>query len=209
MEHVQQLSTFWLHKPALRADRRPEAPPPLLLDRDDLRLLAERHHKQLVQAKQRTGSNYATLRAQTEELRRMTLGLTSEAPSDDRAAEQTERYGPGFAPVLVAWSDPAESPLLAGAVAGFAGPVAAVDGGGARLVSGQVVLDAPAFRGFRARDEGRGVLLHELAHLMGLDHVDDPRDIMNAESEQGSPITDYTPGALRGLRLLGAGQCFG
>lgn len=78
MEHVQQLSTFWLHKPALRADRRPEAPPPLLLDRDDLRLLAERHHKQLVQAKQRTGSNYATLRAQTEELRRMTLGLTSE-----------------------------------------------------------------------------------------------------------------------------------
>ena len=80
MDRVQPLSTMWLHKPATRADRRPEAPAPVpvLLDRDDIRQLAERHHRQLVHAKQRTGSNYETLRAQTESLRRMTLGLSPE-----------------------------------------------------------------------------------------------------------------------------------
>jgi hypothetical protein len=77
MEQVHQLSTSWLHQTAARADRRRAAPAPVL-DRDDLRQLAERHHKQLVQAKQRTGSNYETLRAQTEELRRMTQGLSPE-----------------------------------------------------------------------------------------------------------------------------------
>jgi len=78
MQHVQPLSTMWLHKPATRADKRPETPSPLLLDRDDIRQLAERHHRQLVQAKQRTGSNYERLRAQTEDLRRLTVGLTPE-----------------------------------------------------------------------------------------------------------------------------------
>jgi hypothetical protein len=78
MEHVQPLSTMWLHKPAARADQRPESPAPLLLDRDDIRQLAERHHRQLVQAKQRSGSNHETLRAQTDSLRRMTVGLSSE-----------------------------------------------------------------------------------------------------------------------------------
>lgn len=78
MEHVQALSTFWLPKPAVRADARPKTRAPILLDRNDLRQLAERHHKHLVQAKQRTGSNYEALRAQTEELRRMTLGLSPE-----------------------------------------------------------------------------------------------------------------------------------
>jgi len=78
MEHVQRLSTMWLHKPAARADRRPEVPAPVLLDREDIRQLAERHHKQLMQTKQRTGSNLETLHAQTETLRRMTVGLTPE-----------------------------------------------------------------------------------------------------------------------------------
>lgn len=135
-------------------------------------------------------------------------GQTSEGPSQDRAVRQPGRYGNRFAPVLVVWSDPRESPMLAGAVAGYAGPAVVGDGRGARLVTGQVVLDAPAFRSFRAPDEGLGVLLHELGHLVGLDHVADEGDIMNAESVQGAPITSYTPGALRGLRLLGAGQCF-
>ena len=82
MEHVHRLSTMWLHKPAARADRRPEVPAPVLLDRDDIRELAERHHKQLVQTKRRTGSNQETLRAQTESLRRLTVGL---APEDAEA----------------------------------------------------------------------------------------------------------------------------
>ena len=41
-----------------------------------MRKVAELYHKQLVQAKQRTGSHYEMLRAQTEALRQFTLELT-------------------------------------------------------------------------------------------------------------------------------------
>lgn len=78
MEHVQQLSAIWVHTPVTRAEKPPAAPVPVVLDRDDIRQLAERHHVQLVQAKQRTGTNLDVLRAQTEDLRRLTLGLTAE-----------------------------------------------------------------------------------------------------------------------------------
>jgi hypothetical protein len=78
MAHVQPLSTMWLHKPRARADERPEPTAPMLLDREEIRLLAERHHRQLVHAKQRTGSDHDMLRAQTESLRQMTVGLSAE-----------------------------------------------------------------------------------------------------------------------------------
>lgn len=50
-------------------------------------------------------------------------GVTEERPSSQREPYQPQRYGRGWAPVLVVWSDPAESPELAGDVAGYAEPV--------------------------------------------------------------------------------------
>lgn len=129
-------------------------------------------------------------------------GTTGEAPSDERAPHQPERYGDRWAPVLIAWSDEAQDPRLAGTVGGYAGPVGLdPDGRGMRLVTGQVVLDTavtdPASQ--------LTLLLHELGHLVGLDHVPDAGDLMH---ESSAAVPAYTPGALRGLHQLGQGRCF-
>ena len=130
-------------------------------------------------------------------------GSTTEAPSERRAPHQPDRYGDRWAPVLIAWSTAEQDPGLAGSVAGYAGPHALdPDGRGPRLVTGQVVLDAAA----ADPSSQLMILLHELGHLAGLDHVPDPADTMHARS---ALMSSYTPGALRGLHQLGQGRCFG
>ncbi len=53
------------------------------------------------------------------------------------------------------------------------------------------------------------VLLHELAHAVGLDHVPDPTQLMNAFASPNGPTT-YGAGDLTGLWQLGAaGGCIG
>jgi hypothetical protein len=76
MEHIQHLSMTWLRNPAARSEPQQAASAPELPDRERVRKLAELYHRQLIQAKQRTGSHYETLRAQTEALRQFTLELT-------------------------------------------------------------------------------------------------------------------------------------
>jgi hypothetical protein len=76
MEHIQQLSMTWLRDPAARAKPDQASSATVLPDRERVRKLAELYHRQLVQAKQRTGNHYETLRAQTEALRQFTLELT-------------------------------------------------------------------------------------------------------------------------------------
>ncbi|HKP16171.1 MAG TPA: hypothetical protein VJT85_08900 [Gemmatimonadaceae bacterium] len=76
MEQIQHLSMTWLRNPAARSEPQQAASAPELPDRDRVRKLAELYHRQLVQAKQRTGNHYETLRAQTEALRTFTLELT-------------------------------------------------------------------------------------------------------------------------------------
>ncbi len=49
------------------------------------------------------------------------------------------------------------------------------------------------------------VLLHELAHAVGLDHVNDSSQLMNAFASTGGPVT-YGAGDLAGLWRLGAAQ---
>jgi hypothetical protein len=76
MEHIQQLTMTWLRNPAARVESQQQAAAPELPDRERVRRLAELYHRQLLQAKQRTGSHYETLRAQTDALRQFTLELT-------------------------------------------------------------------------------------------------------------------------------------
>jgi hypothetical protein len=138
-------------------------------------------------------------------------GDTDETPDEQRPALLTERYGDRWAPVLVAWSDPAASPRLAGDVAGYAGPVT-VQGdepGTLRYVSGQVVLDGPQLAEMAAGPAGlaraRAVLIHELAHLVGLDHVDDPAQLMYPAA---TPlVVDLAEGDLRGLAAVSGRPC--
>lgn len=137
-------------------------------------------------------------------------GTTDEAPSDDRHLRRRWSLRRTPAPVLVAWSTAAEWPALAGSTAGEAGPVQeSVAGAPARLVGGQVVLDADDL-GHAAGDAAgaavvRLILLHELAHLVGLGHVDDPTQLMHETSS--TALAGFGPGDLRGLHVLGSGPC--
>lgn len=138
-------------------------------------------------------------------------GGTDEPPSGRRQPVQVDRYGNRWAPVLVAWSDPTEEPALAGSVAGSGGSqsiTSRTEGQRTTYVTGSVALDGPqlavALRQ-SGRDEVRAVIEHELAHVVGLDHVDDASQLMAPETHEG--VTRFGSGDLAGLARLGAGSC--
>jgi len=140
-------------------------------------------------------------------------GTTAEAPTDDRQVFQPDRYGKRWAPVLIAWSTPAETPALAGDVAGLGGSGYAQAAGQPLLplvlAAGQVRLDAPDLADIVAsRPHGaaevRAIIMHELGHVLGLDHVKDPTQLMYAEN---MGVTDFAAGDRAGLALLGTGTC--
>lgn len=136
-------------------------------------------------------------------------GTTGEAPSLRRLPYQPDRYGERWAPVLVAWSDPDELADLDDEVLGFAGSThLAVPGQPDTYVTGLLVLDGPDVAA--QIDAGRAdlalaVILHELAHLLGLDHVGDPGELMFPEQQEDSVA--FGPGDRRGLAALGSGPC--
>lgn len=108
-------------------------------------------------------------------------------------------------PVLVAWSDEEEVPELEGDVVGLGGATAlGVRGGRQRYVTGAVTLDTDLEFGLDST-VARGVLLHELGHLVGLDHVSDPGELMYGD---GTLVRDFGPGDREGLVRLGEGRCF-
>lgn len=136
-------------------------------------------------------------------------GTTTEAPTQHRPAYQPERYGRRWAPVLMAWSTPAETPELAGDVAGSAGSSSVTLRGTAHYVSGIVVLDGPAIAQLLGSPNGtalaQGVVTHELAHLAGLGHVNDPTQLMNPTAAVN--VTSLADGDRAGLARLGTGPC--
>ncbi len=141
-------------------------------------------------------------------LRFVSDGTTDEAYSESRPAHQPERYGDRWAPVLVTWQTPAENPALAGPVAGLGGSDAVSGGGPWVYVTGAVTIDAEwaagAVRSAVGRADVRAVLLHEFGHVVGLDHVDDPAELMHPENDGQR---QFGPGDLAGLSRLGQGAC--
>lgn len=136
-------------------------------------------------------------------------GITDEIPLEDRAPFQRSRYGDRWAPVLLAWSDPAELPVLEGRVAGIGGSTSVLNGDGREVfVSGLVVLDGPQFGSILDEDDGaaraRAIIEHELGHLLGLAHVEDDAELMHPG---GTEITGPGTGDRMGLYLLGSGRC--
>jgi hypothetical protein len=136
-------------------------------------------------------------------------GPTQEAPSDQREAYQPDRYGKRWAPVLIAWATPDEVPDLAPrAVLGEGSPYRVqTPSGDSTIVSGHVYLD-PADIGELVATSGpaagRAVVLHELGHLVGLAHVNNPAQIMNPEDTGATELGD---GDRAGLAAVGAGPC--
>lgn len=142
-------------------------------------------------------------------LRFVSSGLTDEAPTEDRAAYQPDRYGDRWAPVLVAWSDPQEAPRLEGDTAGFGGGHPWSDTRGRlTFVSGSVAFDTPALapllRDERGKAHAKAVVMHEIAHVLGAGHVADERQLMH---ERNNGLTGFGDGDLRGLSILGQGNC--
>jgi len=133
-------------------------------------------------------------------------GLTDEAPTVQRALVEADGTGWRWRPVLIAWIPPTAGgfPLTA-LDRGLALPVAVRDGEREAYVTGQVVLNAARpdlVPGFIDRRNAVGsTLLHELAHLLGLDHVDDPRQLMSTDPGNG-PVA-FESGDLAGLERLG------
>ena len=149
--------------------------------------------------------------AEASGLRFVYDGVTDEIPTPLRAAHQPDRYGDRWAPVLFAWSD---GLAFAGATAGAEGerPIAVAtsltetnEDGRALYVSGVAVFDAsvPGLRsGFGGQTWGQA-MLHELGHIVGLDHVADPASVMNPVI--GLRAAQWGGGDRAGLWALGIG----
>ena len=147
-----------------------------------------------------------TLRAASG-LQLRVIGPTDERPSGDRAAHQPGRYGDRWAPVLIAWAEPHEAGLpLDDVDRGVAMPVAVGAEGDRSYVTGQVVFNrdrtdlAPGV-GDRATAWG-ATILHELVHLVGLGHTDDPDELMY--TYPGAGPVELGPGDRAGLQEVGA-----
>lgn len=133
------------------------------------------------------------------------VGHTDELPRSDRsllAADGT------WAPVLISWvpGDSIDLPL-SDLERGVAVPVAVREDGRRVFVTGQVVLNAdktllPMFEDRHA--SWGAVLIHELGHLLGLDHVDDPSQLMAPTPGFGEVVLGE--GDKAGLRAVGAEQ---
>jgi len=120
--------------------------------------------------------------------------------------------GTDWDPVLIAWTTPARSPQLRGNVDGYGGSTTVSDPASGRkyYVTGQIALDAPqltrALHGPDGADGVRGVIVHELGHVIGLAHVRDGNETMARSTRRDGRLG---PGDRAGLALLGSGPCSG
>ena len=117
-------------------------------------------------------------------------------------------------PVLISWTDPAEDPRLAGQTVGVGGSLRLETSGPTGFekpksvyVTGTISLDGPQFAEIPSANEASKVAIikHELGHLLGLNHVDDPMQLMHKETKD---VGTYANGDLNGLANLGTGDCF-
>jgi hypothetical protein len=131
-------------------------------------------------------------------------GDTDELPTQTRPPYQPARYGKRWAPLLIGWVPPARTDLgLGHGVAGVTVAVAIPNGRAGSIVTGQVALDAdhqlpPGFGPGATEGE---VLLHELAHAVGLGHVLDPTQVMYPQTTNSE--SQYGAGDRAGLAALG------
>lgn len=138
-------------------------------------------------------------------------GYTDETPQSDRPALDRDRYGDRWSPVLIAWTDPVEYAPMAG-YAGLGGPAATGEAsrGDRHYVSGSIYLNRDHLTQVESWPLGirreQAVILHELGHLVGLDHVEDAAELMSRQP--GVTALDLGSGDLRGLAAVSGGRCY-
>ncbi|MEI2276767.1 matrixin family metalloprotease [Paenarthrobacter ilicis] len=135
-------------------------------------------------------------------------GTTDEQPVERREPYQRDKYGDRWAPLLIAWTTPSVAPALEGTVIGTGGSTTySLNNGPKSYITGNLELDTPQVAELLAAngaDYVLAVMQHELGHVMGLDHVDDPVQLMYPEI--GAP-DGLAAGDLTGLHLLSSAPC--
>jgi hypothetical protein len=134
-------------------------------------------------------------------------GTTSEVPTSSWGFGPSTSFPSGWQPLLIGFPTDAQSDLIDGENAGAAFPVTLeffntgelVDVSGAVAVDGDLADILPMT--FGGASVG-SILLHELAHALGLGHVEDKAEIMNPTIGAWTPAT-WGSGDSEGLRQLG------
>lgn len=109
--------------------------------------------------------------------------------------------------VVIGWGDASEYPELADEIAGLGGSSTEKDLGHVEYAAGSVALDVEAFTPAAISQTPRvmeAIVVHELAHVVGLGHVPEPMEMMY-DSSRGQ--VSYGPGDLDGLARLGSIPC--
>jgi hypothetical protein len=135
-------------------------------------------------------------------------GSTREIPQSDRSSYLPALYGERWAPVVIAlaYQSQTDIPFHEGEdqFAAVSRPLAPLDRT-PQFVSGWVAINAADHSppGWASPASEGPTILHELGHIMGLDHVNSKAELMEPS---GGYVTDFGPGDLAGLELLGRDQ---
>jgi hypothetical protein len=117
-----------------------------------------------------------------------------------------------YAPMVIGWGTEAQSPDLGGDTTGVGGARVTPGAYDDRefLRSGAVIIDTSDIRDLETvpaeQARTRAVIMHELGHVVGLNHAADPHELMFPSA---SYVIAWGSGDLQGLAAAGAGPCEG